>query len=509
MNSDIKYYLAIFIRRLPIFMVISAAMMAGAVALAILLPTVYTSSARLLVETAQIPDQLAETTVQVSGQEQLQVIEQRLITRNNLIDIARKFDVFEDLSDMSPDQIVRQMRANTSIKSSGGRDRATLMTIQFNARAPRIASSVVNEYVTRILDENVRIRIRQSGGTLDFFEQEVARLSAELDLRSARILEFQNANSDALPDSLEFRLTKQSSLQERLQQMSRDRSSLQDQRARLIQIFEATGQLATGPSQRRTPEEVQLAQAKEELNAARTIFSDNNQKVKLLQARVAQLQSVVNSQAAGQDIPTDSASILDIQLAEIDARTASLDEQSKRAEAELATLEDSISRTPANAIALESYQREYQNIQIQYNQAIDRQAKAATGVTIERQQMGQSIKVIEQATTPTEPTSPNRPLIAMGGSGLGVVAAAGVIVLLEVLNSSIRRPMQLTNSLGITPLATIPFIQTRGQVTRRRLILLLIFTIIAFGVPAILYLIHVSYLPLDLIWDRFLDRLGL
>ena len=45
----------------------------------------------------------------------------------------------------------------------------------------------------------------------------------------------------------------------------------------------------------------------------------------------------------------------------------------------------------------------------------------------------------------------------------GVGAGLGFILLLEMLNRSIRRPVDLTGQLGIQPFATIPYIRTPGE----------------------------------------------
>ena len=52
----------------------------------------------------------------------------------------------------------------------------------------------------------------------------------------------------------------------------------------------------------------------------------------------------------------------------------------------------------------------------------------------------------------------------MGGLG----AALGFIVLWEMLNRSIRRPVELSQHLGIQPIITIPYIRTAGERRWRR-----------------------------------------
>ncbi|KGB83661.1 MAG: lipopolysaccharide biosynthesis [Confluentimicrobium sp.] len=508
MNSDVKYFVALFVRRLPVFLIVFLGFAAAALSAAMLLPTVYSSGAKLLIESAQIPGNLATSTVQVAASEQLQIIQQRILTRAILIDVARAHDVYEHMDDMSPDEIVARMRNDTNIRGTSGRNAATIMNIQFQARSAAISANVVNDYVTRILDQNVRLRTGQAQDTLEFFKQEVDRLGAELDRRSAAILDFQNANADALPAGLPFRMSRQSTLQAQVDQFLRDKAALIEQRNRLIEIFETTGQLNTTTTANQSPEERQLVSLKDQLAAALAIYSEENPRVKVLQARIAQLEETVRAQS-GVGAAANGTTMLDVQLAQIDARVDAIDAQIEQAEGELAVLEDAIGRTPANDIALQALQREHNNIQQQYNSAVQRLSAAATGERIELLSKGQRITVIEQAVAPTEPTSPNRPMIAIGGTAAGLAAGLGLVFLIELLNKSVRRPADIAKGLNITPLATIPFNRTGGELVRRRVIVLVILAVFLAGVPAALYAIHTYYLPLDLIMSRAVARLSL
>jgi hypothetical protein len=116
--------------------------------------------------------------------------------------------------------------------------------------------------------------------------------------------------------------------------------------------------------------------------------------------------------------------------------------------------------------------------------------------------------VIEQAVAPSSPESPDRTLIAAGGVAAGLASGLGLIVLLELLNTSIRRPADLQNKLGIQPFGTLPLIRTPGQIRRRRASIALAFLAVAVGVPAGLWYVQTEVMPLDLLLDRTLDRLG-
>ena len=115
MNSlDLKYYFSVFLRRLPYLLVILAFISAIGLTVAFILPPSYQSTARMLVEPAQIPGELAQSTVPVNAVEQIQIIQQRLMTRANLLDLAERFEIYAGVDGMSADDIVADMRARTT-----------------------------------------------------------------------------------------------------------------------------------------------------------------------------------------------------------------------------------------------------------------------------------------------------------------------------------------------------------------------------------------------------------
>lgn len=508
MNLDMKFYGKLLLRRLPAMAALFLLCSGIAIALAIKLPTIYSTGATLLVEAPQISD--LDTSGGVGSAEQLEIIQQRLMTRANLIDIANSRDVFIDR--MTPDDIVGEMRDKTNIERSSGRDRATLMEITFDARSGQIAAAVVNDFVTLILSENVEIRTSRAEDTLAFFDQEVDRMGTELSLQSERILTFKNENSDALPEGLDFRLNRQSTLQERVARDEREISSLKDQRKRVVSIYEATGRLQEAPQEQLSPEQRQLNELQAQLTAMKSTLSETNPRVKVLASRVAQLEATVKAQVgagSGQDINNDQATLLDITLAQIDSQVQTLEESIERANSELDDINLSINRTAPNQIALEALNRDYDNLQNQYNEAVTNRNQAQA---IERAELGgktERITVIEQASVPNEPSSPNRPLVVAGGIAAGLVLAGGLFFLLELLNNSIRRPKEIIKALGIAPLATIPYMESRRGKWLRRSFQVASFLIVLIGVPAGLWAIDQYYLPLDLLVERLMTRVGL
>ena len=512
MIDDIKFYARILASRLPMMAGLFLLATGIGAVMAARAPTSYATLAKLLVESPEISEDMVRTSVDIGATEQLEVIQQRLMTRANLLDVARENQVFPPGDGLSPDDVVEQMRQRTSISQSSGRDRATLMTIGFRGPNPQQVAAVVNQYVTIIQTTNTNFRTGRAQGALDFFQQEADSLSQELDRQSARLVEFKNRNSDALPETLEYRMSRQALLQERLSRDERDLEGLRKQRGSIQRAYELNGTLDLGGGLPMSPEQRQLQALEQELNNALAVYSDQNPKVRLLQSQVEALRARVARQGpdagAGGGAATDPrAAVLDASLAEIDSRLDTLQQETSATQTELKVLADSIDRTPANRIALEAMERERANTQALYAAAVQRLNQARMGERIEMSSKGERITVLEPATVPNEPSGPNRLKILAAGVGAGLGLAGGLFLVLEFLNQAVRRPGDIVARLGVTPLVTLPRIETALQRRGRRLRRLLGVGLVCVLVPSLLWALDTYYMPLDRLFTRIIERL--
>lgn len=520
MSLDFRFYLSLFLRRLHYFLICLAFGSAIGITLAMVLPPIYRAEALLIVESQQIPDELAATTVQTEATEQLQIIQQRILTRDSLLEMANRLKIYAPAPGqiarrIPADEIVADLRRRISIVTTGGETRrgpvqATIVRTSFEAPTPAMSAAVTNEVVTLILQENVSIRTNVAGQTLEFFTEDVSRLDQELASRGAEILAFKERNLEALPDSLDFRRTQQQAAQERLAQLDRDTGILNDRRDRLVALYARTGELGQTQDANQTSEQRQLQALKDELNTLLAVLSPENPRVKVLQAQVDALAITVDAQSAANVAPGDDGAPLsayEVQLADIDGQLAMLQNQRGLITAQMDDLRTTISATPGNAITLDTLERDYENLRVQYDQAVANRARAETGDTIEALAKGQRISVIEQAVAPRAPEAPNRTMLAAAGVGAGAFLGLAIIVLLEVFNTAIRRPVDLTNKLGITPFGTVPLIRTRWEILRRQTIIFGSFAVALIVLPAALWLVHTQVMPLDIAIERALERM--
>lgn len=494
-------------RRLPVVLAIIVVTTIAGIILAFTLPSVYRAEARLLVESPQIPDELAASTVRSTAEEILLAIEQRLVTRENLLDLARRFDVYADAPEMAEDVMVEDMRRRISIVMPPFQRNTGVVIVSFGAGNAEQSAAVTQALVGQILEQNVELRTAASGGTLDFFQQEVKRLSEEMLDQNARILEFEQLNRDALPENLEYRRTRQAAQQERLLQIDRELAGLRDRRQRLADLYDRTGRLgpSLGPL---TPEQSRLEELRQELASALVLFSPENPRVRALQVQVAALEEAVREQLGG-GTGEGTMSAFDLQVADIDGQIDFLAEQKALLERELAEIEASIDATPANAIVLGRLRSDYENLRVQYDQATQSLAEARMGDRIEVTARGQRISVIENAAVPSWPAGPNRKLIAAAALGLGTVLAGALVFLLEILNAKVRRPAELVAALDIKPFATVPYMVTTADLRRERARIAVGIAAIVLALPLFLYLVDLYLIPLSELLAIAAEKVGL
>lgn len=499
-------------RRWLLVAVVTALGTALAVAIALRLPPSYTATARLLVESQQIPEQLARSTITATATERIRLIEQRLLSREVLLDVADEFAVFGERSSLSPTEIVERMREATEIEDvalarQNREVTASAVNISFSHRVPAVAARVANEFMTLLLEQNVRQRNRLASGTLEFFNAEVDRLENALSAAEDRLTRFKNDNRRDLPDSLDYRRNEATRLREVRFEREARRIALEERR-RVIERQIARG----APDGVVSPERQELDRLRRTLVQQSAIYRDSHPSIVALKARIAALEPQLESADAPRaaDAAADAEEApLTSELDAIDRQIALLTAQLEDDAARLEALEASIERTPELATTLNALEREVQTLQSQYQDAILKRSQAEVGERLEVSQQAERFEVIEQAQTPASPDSPNRPLIAAGGFVASAGLGGALMILLEILTYCIRSPSDLERQTGLRAIVAIPYIRTAREASWRKARIRLTMLAAIIGLPAAIFAVDRFYRPVPLLIDDLLQSAGL
>ena len=408
---------------------VTSATVAGtmiAVLIAMLMPPVYQSTARILIESQQIPDALARSTVTASAAERLAVIEQRLMTRQNLLDVSRRLELFRDRPELTPTERVEALRDATRIESilfnptprKRTAAKVSAFTISFETDDARQAAQVTNEFVSMVLEQNLAARTARASETHDFFKAEVERLALALNETEAEIAAFKTRNQAFLPEALKLRLVELNTLRKQ-------------QNNRAIRIARLAGEQATAA----------------ELGL-----------LNLAEARVEDDQTVTPASLTG-----TASSLGARKQGQLDL----LEAQQAATAARLAEVEIAIDRTNQVEMTLSAMGRRFEQLQVQHRDAVRKQNEAATGEKLEDTRQSERFEVIEQAHVPERPIAPRREFVAMGGALASLTLAVAFAGMLELLSKTVRSAADLNRMLNVRPILEMPNLPTRHE---RRLV---------------------------------------
>ncbi|HVR60159.1 MAG TPA: sugar transporter [Pseudolabrys sp.] len=161
----------------------------------------------------------------------------------------------------------------------------------------------------------------------------------------------------------------------------------------------------------------------------------------------------------------------------------------------------------SDGVGLEALQSQQETIQKNIEIASAKFAAAQLGEALEKNQQSEKLEVIEQPTVPQEPIKPDRRKIIGMSLLLALAAGGGLIFLLEMLDSTIRRSDDIYSLIDSQLVVSVPYIATKDEQLRsKRRLRILIFV----AVPALLVFLGLVFFlmpPLDLMIAK--ARVGL
>ncbi len=492
---------------------------------AISLPSVYSSTAKILIEGQQIPDILVRSTVEVSAAERMALLQQRLLTRQNLLDLVDRLNLYDDEPDLSPTELYNRVFKAISIKAiqlrdgSRGPALSAAFTITYSSLNRNEAARVTNELVSMALEQNIETRSQRASETRLFLQNKVQELATSLISLEQSIAKFKTENAETLPASLQTRRSELSNLRSRRFELQREVSARDERRIFLEDSLRLGRPAGAVPL---TPEEADLQQLERQLAQVSAIYAASHPDVRRLTSQTDALKASLADQrvqpdetaegAPEEDAEADPANpenAISREIESLDRQIAALSAEIDNIDERTATLVSTIAETPKIEIALIALERQHAELSSQYQDSVRKEAAAADGEELEINRQAERFRVLEPAQVPEKPDWPPRELIAIGGAGGSVALGALLMLGAELRNPSVRTAGQIERRLDLRPLVTIPLVRTKYDRRRRLLIVLAAIILLILVVGAALFIIDRFYLPIDLLVKTLINRINL
>lgn len=520
---EISDYMAVLHRRKYHLLIPTIVVLLIAIGVAFGLPPVYRSTATILIEQQDIPRDMVRTTVTTFATERIQVISQRVLTRENLWSIIEKFDLFRDKLDREDrSEIITRVRDGIGIRmisadvtdpTSGRSGIATIaFELSYDSHDPLAARNVADELSSLFLRENIRIRAQMAAETSGFLAEEANKLSIRLAELEAELATFKEKNVGQMPELMQMNMSLMERTERELEDTQRAIGEQQERelfletqlaqlepntgespagRIRALQVRYLTASALYAPDHpdvvglRREIEslrarigdtensrqiEEQILKSRAELTAAHERYSENHPDILRLQRSILALEDELqkaraNSFVSGEyeaDNPAYISTRTQLEAAKI--RLKSLTDLRERLREKLALYEHRITQMPG--VEQESFvlRREYDNTVQKFHEIKQKQLEAQLGEKLETEQRGERFSLIEAPYIPSQPSEPNRLGILLLGFVLSLTSGIGFAAGAEYLDRSIRGSRGVAALAGAPPLVMIPYIRTEEDV---------------------------------------------
>lgn len=511
-------YVLIFRRRAMLLITVFFGVLAASLLIAVVVPSVFESTGTIMVESQRIQEDLSSSKADSVVDERIEVIRQRVITRENLLKIIDKFGLYSDSSrsltstekiDLMRSQIgIEPLRVNTKNK----RQQVTIaFKVSFEGRSPEVAQGVANALVTLFLDENIKTRTERATETTEFLTQEANKLKSELESVENQIAEYKQKNANALPEHLQVHMSMIVRAEAEIKELEREYRAIQEEN-KSLQVELAAAKESRQPKGARTSNDdsanaEQLDKLKAEYDRLLSQYTAEHPDVRALRRRIEALESNESKPgvAGNRGLSLEAAKI-QTRIATGNSRMDSISKQLLDLRGKLNTFERQIAQTPQVERGLAALIRDHENAQRKYEEIRAKQLNARITENLEQENKAERFALLEPPEKPGKPIRPDRIKIVLVGFFAAIGVAFGLVYAVESMNQRIRGVDALTAAMRHRPLVVIPYITTCDETAHLRKKVKITFAIAGSAAMMALVALHFFYMPVDLLFFKVMGR---
>jgi succinoglycan biosynthesis transport protein ExoP len=276
-HDELRHKVRSYFRQWRAVAIVVGGLLVISTLLALLLPPTYKSSATILIEQQEIPQDLVRSAITSFADQRIQIISQRVMTTQNLLQLIERYNLYPDIRKSKPrEELIQRMRDDIAMKMisadvidprSGSPTRATIaFTVSYQNHSPDLALKVANEITTLYLNENLSNRSHLAEQTSAFFSEQAVNQQAQIAELDKTLAIFKEKHREELPELSQLNIQVSDRTELELRDVENRLSALDSQRILL---------------------EAQLAQ----ISPTALVFSDTGQRVMNTEDRLKNLKS--------------------------------------------------------------------------------------------------------------------------------------------------------------------------------------------------------------------------
>jgi polysaccharide chain length determinant protein (PEP-CTERM system associated) len=466
------------------------------------LRNVYQADVLVTIVAQRVPDSVVQSTVKIKTEERLDAIQTQVLSRTPLEQLILELDLYrEERTRLPLEDVIVAMRAATHVvierprPGPRGFEPPHAFHLQFEYPDARLAASIAQRLAAAFVDQNARDRGALAAATDQFLESQLAQARTRLESQEAKLEGFRQRHGKELPTQVQANMQVINSTQLQIQALVEAAARNRDRRLMNERIYNelAADDAAPVPpvvlpsNDRGTPAtaasaEQQLASARATLQQLQLRYQREHPDVQRALRVIGELETKVAAEqaaaTAGAPPPLVAASPAELsrrdRMREMRVENDSLDRQiafneaeEKRLRAVVADYQRRIEAVPGVESEWSSLTRDYDTQMAAYKELLTKSEESKVALDLERRQIGEQFRILDSASVPTRPISPNRLAISGAGFAIGLVLGLGLALLLELRDASFRSESDVIESLSLPVLALVPYLVPASERRRR------------------------------------------
>ncbi len=441
--------------------------LAGALLALDYMPRIFEASTKVRIAPQEIPEDWVKSTVTDDMSQRLREIRQAILTRGNMLELAkRNLEIPKD--DAELDGMIRWLRSSVDVQSPR---ESRLFILTFHDTDAERSANIVNTLTELYIEQNRDFRSSMATKMREQYETSAGEAKVELDAAEKALNEYISRHLHETEAALGVNMQK---LETRRLDLGKNRTDQRFARQRLEDLRLQRGLGASSADPDVIPDgefvstaSVRLAQLERELQELLVDHTDSHPDVVTKRREINELKKLpaTTDPSRPNALPADpKLAALETQIRSTQTDLARLQAEEQTIQSEIQSIERKIDRTPAVQTQLTDLQARHAEIETKYRDLKDKAEQALKSESMEASDQGQRLEVIEWATVPFSPISPDPNRVYLLGVIVGIALFVGPLLLGRFLNPIISSEAGLRSLIDVPVLVSVPRVITRDNV---------------------------------------------
>lgn len=369
------------------------------------------------------------------------------------------------------------------------------MAIQFSYRDRFVANKVCSDLVSRFMSASSQEALTSSVSAETFLQDEFDNAKRTLEAADQKLEEYKTRNAGKLPEEMQSNIASMSALEQRLSSLTDAQTRNSEQRMMYeTELHSAKDRLASVKSintssiarnQKALETEKEIDKLQDDIEEMKNRYTDDYPALQTARERLALLKRERDeapkaspaAAAADSGDPAATRERIDAQahvesvqtaLNALKMTDAAIARDIGQVNGQLRSFEGRIQESPANEKEYAELTRDHEIAKATFEKAQEKMQLAKDSLSMERQKQGETLELLDPASTPTTPSKPTRSVFIPVGLVAGLVIGFILVAVREVRDTSLKNLKDARLYTQLSILGSIPLLENDVVVQRRK-----------------------------------------